>query len=83
VLVRVYVNQHANALEDGVATRVTLPEKPLRLVTVTTVCLSEPTGIEREEALSLIEKFADAELTVTLRVVDLDRLPLVPVTVTG
>jgi hypothetical protein len=82
VFVRV-VNQHLNAVEDGVATRVTLPEKPLRLVTVTIVCLSEPAGIEREVALSLMEKFAEAELTVTVTVADLDRLPLVPVTVMG
>jgi hypothetical protein len=83
VFVSVYVNQHWNALEDGVATRVTLPKKPLRLVTVTTVCLSEPTGMTRELALSLIEKSAVERLTVTVRVVDLVILPLVPVTVIG
>lgn len=77
------MNQHANAPEDGVATRVMLPKKPLRLLTVTTVCLSDPTGMLSEVALSLIEKFADAGLTVTVRVADLVRLPLVPVTVTG
>jgi hypothetical protein len=83
VLFSVYVNQHANALEDGAATRVTLPEKPPRLVRVTIVCLSEPTGIEREVALSVMEKSAEAEFTVTVSVADLVRLPLVPVTVTG
>jgi hypothetical protein len=83
VLFSVYVNQHANAPEDGVATRVTLPEKPLMLVRLTIVCLSEPTGIVREVALSPMEKFAEAELTVTVSEVDLDRLPLVPVTVMG
>jgi hypothetical protein len=77
------VNQHAKAPEDGVATRLTLPENPLRLLTVTTVCLSDPTGIESEVALSVREKFAEAGLTVTVRAVDLERLPLVPVTVTG
>jgi hypothetical protein len=30
-----------------------------------------------------MEKFAEAELTVTVTVADLDRLPLVPVTVMG
>lgn len=83
MLVNVYVNQHANAPEDGAATRVTLPEKPLRLLRVTTVCLSDPTGIVSEVALSLMEKFDDAGLTVTVRVADLVRLPLVPVTITG
>ena len=44
VFVRV-VNQHANAVEDGVITRLTLPEKLLKLVTVIIVCLSEATGM--------------------------------------
>ena len=83
MLVSVNVNQQLNALEDGVATRVTLPKKPPRLVTVTTVCLSEPTGIAREVALSVMEKSAVAKLTVTLRIVDLVMLPLIPVTVMG
>ena len=61
----------------------TLPEKPLTLVTVTTVCLSEATGIDMEAALSLMEKFAEAELTVKVTVIDLVKLPLVPVTVMG
>ena len=79
--VNVYVNQQLNALEDGVATRVTLPKKPPRLVMVTTVCLSEPTGIAREVALSVMEKSAVAKLTVTLRIVDWVMLPLIPVMV--
>jgi len=82
VSVNVYVNQQLKALEDGVATSVTLPKKPLMLVTVTVVCISEPTGIVMEVALSLMEKSAEAEFTVTTRVTNLDRLPLVPVTVT-
>jgi hypothetical protein len=42
----------------------------LRLVSVTTVCLSEATGIARKVALSAIAKSAEDELaTVTERVV--------------
>jgi len=36
------VNQQATLPEEGVATRFTLPEKPPTLITVTTVCCSEP-----------------------------------------
>ena len=75
------MNQHANAPEDGLATRLTFPEKPLILSTVTIVCLSEPTGIAIEVALSVMEKSAAAELTVTVTVIELVRFPLVPVTV--
>jgi len=81
VLVRVYVNQHANAFADGFAKRVTFPEKPLRLVTLTIVCLSEPTGIAIDVALSVIEKSACPELTVSFTVTELVRFPLLPVTV--
>lgn len=81
VLVRVYVNQHANAPEDGFATRLTFPEKPLRLSTVTMVCLSEPTGIAIDVALSVIEKSARPEFTVTFTVAELVRFPLIPVTI--
>jgi len=81
VFVRV-VNQHLRAVDDAVATSVTLPEKPLTLVTVTVVCLSDPTGIVMDAALSVMEKSAEPELTVTIRVADAYTVPPVPVTVT-
>jgi hypothetical protein len=82
MLVRV-VNQHAKAVEDGVATRFTLPENPLTLVTVTTVCLSDPTGMEMRVALSAIVKSEDDEfVTVTVTLTECEVEPLVPVTVT-
>ncbi len=77
------VNQHANAGKDGLATRVTLPENPLTLATVTIVCLSDPTGIEMKVALSAMVKSEDPELvTVTAMLTDCEIEPLVPVTVT-
>ncbi len=61
------VNQHANAAEDGVMTRLTLPEKPLTLVTVIIVCLSEPTGMAWKVGFSEIVKSPAEELvTVTV-----------------
>ena len=39
------VNQQPNAVVEGVMTSLTLPEKPLTLVSVMTVCRSEATGI--------------------------------------
>lgn len=77
------VNQQENAFVEGFATRFTLPENPLTLVTVTVVCLSDATGIEMKVALSEIVKSADdvfVTFTVTLTECEID--PLVPVTVT-
>ena len=75
------VNQQATAVEDGAATSFTLPEKPLRLVTVTIVCLSEPRGIAMEVALSLIEKSpCPAVVTVNGMVIMWDMDPLVAAT---
>jgi hypothetical protein len=82
MLVRV-VNQQAKAVEDGVATRFTFPENPLTLVTVTTVCLSDATGIEMNVALSMMVKSADdVVVTVTVTLTECEVDPLVPVTVT-
>lgn len=81
MLVSVYVNQQAIALDDGVATRLTLPENPLTLSSVRTVCCSEPRGIAWKVGLSKIVKSETPELTVTTTVTDLEMLPLVPVTV--
>ena len=50
VLVRL-VNQHATPGEDGIV-RVTVPENPPTLVTVTTVCFSEPTGMAWDVGLT-------------------------------
>ena len=64
------VNQHAKAVEDGVMTRLTLPEKPLRLVSVIIVCLSEATGMAWKVGLSAMVKSPAAELvTVTVMLV--------------
>ena len=59
-----------------------MPENPLMLVTVTVVCLSDPTGIAMEPALSVMEKSAVPELTMTVRVVDASTVPPVALTVT-
>ncbi len=81
VLVSV-VNQQAKAVEDGVMTRLTLPEKPLTLVTVIVVCLSEPTGMAWKVGLSANVKSPDAELvTVTVMLVLCEIEPLDPVTI--
>lgn len=81
VLVSV-VNQHANAGEEGLAISCTLPENPLRLVTVTMVCLSEPTGIVIDVALSLMVKSPCwIPVTVSDIVAVWDSVPLDPVTV--
>jgi len=76
------VNQHAIAPEDGVASRFTLPENPFTLSRSRTVCCSEPSGIIWEVGLSEILKSEEPELTVTVKVTDLEMLTLVPVTVT-
>lgn len=77
------VNQQAKADDEGVATRFTFPENPLTLATVTTVCLSEPTGIEMKVALSVMVKSPAPELdTVTVILTVWVIAPLVPVTVT-
>jgi hypothetical protein len=81
VFVSVYVNQHATAFEEKVARSVTFPEKPLMLVTVTVVCLSELSGIEIEVALSVIVKSGVELVTVRDTVVVWDIDPLVPVMV--
>ena len=74
------MNQHATALNDGVATRVTLPENPLTLSRSRTVCCSEPRGIAWEVGLSEIVKSWLTTFTVTM--IECVRDPLVPVTVT-
>ena len=77
------VNQHAKAVEDVVMTRLTLPEKPLRLVSVIIVCLSEATGMAWKVGLSAIVKSPDAELvTVTAILVLCDSEPFDPVKIT-
>jgi len=74
------VNQHAKAVEDVVMTRLTLPEKPLRLVSVIIVCLSEATGMAWKVGLSAMVKSPDAELvTVTAMLVLCDIEPFDPV----
>lgn len=77
------VNQQAKAGEEGVMTRLTLPEKPLTLVTVIIVCLSEATGMAWKVGLSEIVKSPDVTaVTVTVRVKLCVIEPLEPVTVT-
>jgi len=76
VLVRVYVNQQATAVEEGVATRFTLPEKPFTLSTSMIVCLSEAKGMICELGFSEIVNSEDETDRVT--VVEWLRLPLVP-----
>lgn len=76
------VNQHAKAFEDGLMTRLTLPEKPLTLVSVIIVCLSEATGIAWKVGLSEIVKSPDVTaVTVTVMLVLRAIDPLDPVTV--
>jgi len=77
------VNQHANAVEDGVTTRLTLPEKPLTLVRVTIVCRSEATGMAWKVGFSAMVKSPEDELvTVTVTVMLCVIEPLDPVKVT-
>jgi len=78
------VNQHAKAAEDGVMTRLTLPENPFTLVTVTVVCRSEATGIEMKVALSAsVKSPEEVELvTVTVMVTVCEIEPAEPATVT-
>jgi hypothetical protein len=81
VLVMV-VNQHAKAVEDGVMTRLTLPENPLTLVTVTTVCLSEATGIAWEVGFSVMAKSPEVgpvTIIATLMLCEIE--PLTPINV--
>ena len=75
------VNQQATAVEDGLATRFTLPENPLMLVTVITVCRSEAEGIDCDVGFSEIAK-SPGLVIVTVTVVECVRPPLVPVIVT-
>src|SRR6266566_2027139 len=87
VIVRVLVNvvnQHAKAVEEGFATSITIPEKPLMLVTVTIVCCSEATGIEMKVALSVMVKSPEeVELvTVTVMASVCEIEPAEPVTAT-
>jgi hypothetical protein len=82
VFVRV-VNQQVNAVVDGLMTRLTLPENPLTLVTVTIVCLSEATGIAWKVGFSAIVKSPDDGAVTTIVTVMLCEIePLVPVKVT-
>ena len=74
------MNQQAIALDDGVATRFTLPENPLTLSRSRTVCCSEPRGIAWEVGLSEIVKSWLTTFTVIM--IECVRDPLVPVTVT-
>jgi len=77
------VNQHAKAVEDGVMTRLTLPEKALTLVTVIIVCLSEATGMAWKVGLSEIVKSPDVTaVTVTVKLALCAIDPLDPVTLT-
>jgi hypothetical protein len=77
------VNQHVNAVVDGLITRLTLPEKPLTLVRVITVCLSEATGMAWKVGFSMIVKSPELVLvTVTVTVMLCVIEPLVPVKVT-
>lgn len=76
VLVSVPANQHATAVEEKVATRFTLPEKPLTLFTDMTVCFSEARGIACEDGFSVIVKSEDETERVT--VTEWLRPPLVP-----
>jgi hypothetical protein len=78
-LVKVPVNQQATAVEEKVATRFTLPEKPLTLFTVMTVCISEARGIAWEVGLSEIVN-SDEE-TERVTVTEWFRVPLVAETV--
>jgi len=57
------VNQHVTAGDDGIAVKVTVPENPLTLVTVTTVCFSEPTGIAWDVGLNEMVKLGGAGVT--------------------
>ncbi len=74
------MNQQAIAVDDGVATRFTLPENPLTLSRSRTVCCSEPRGIAWEVGLSEIVKSWLTTFTVIM--IECVRDPLVPVTVT-
>jgi hypothetical protein len=76
------VNQHVNAVVDGLTTRLTLPENPLTLVTVTIVCLSEATGIAWNDGFSAIVKSPDDGAVTTIVTVMLCEIePLAPVNV--
>jgi len=77
------VNQQAKAVEDGEITRLTLPEKPLTLVTVIIVCFSEATGMAWKVGLSAMVKSPVVELVTVTIMLRLWRIePLVPVRVT-
>ena len=78
------VNQHANAVVDGLMTRLTLPENPLTLVTVTIVCLSEATGIAWNDGFSAIVKSpddGDVTTIVTVMLCEIEPLAAVNVSV--
>lgn len=76
------VNQHANALVDGETTRLTLPEKPLTLLMVMIVCLSEATGIAWKVGFSDIVKSPDDGAVTTIVTAMLcETEPLVPIKV--
>ncbi len=61
------VKTHDSAIEEGLTARLTNPEKPFTLLTVTRDCFTAPTGIERLVAPSDITKTSKhGELTVTV-----------------
>jgi len=70
------VNQQATDVEEGVATRFTLPEKPFTLSTSMIVCLSEARGMAWEVGFSEIVNSEDETESVT--VTEWLRVPLVP-----
>jgi hypothetical protein len=80
------VNQHVRPLWDGVATRLTLPQKPVVSVTVTLVCLSLPKGIERKPPPPIVKSPEDAPehalASETAMITLWDNDPLDPVTIT-
>lgn len=76
VLVNVPANQQATAVEEKDATRFTLPEKPFTLLTVMTVCFSDPRGIDWEVGFSEIVN--PEEETERVTVMEWLRLPLDP-----
>jgi hypothetical protein len=79
LFVSVPANQQATAVEENVATRSTLPEKPLTLFMLMTVCFSEARGIAWEVGLSEIVNSEDE--TERFTVTEWLRPPLVPETV--
>lgn len=65
---------------DTVVDRCTVPENPLRLLTVIVALKIEPAFRETVDGLALTEK--SRPMTTTFRITKLVRVPLVPVTLT-